>query len=144
MTKSMHCPVTGVNIPRFLLSTLVGFLFIFGLDYLVHQNLLMDLYEQTASFWRAEESMTDFFPLMIARTLLLAAIPAYIYTRNHEGKGIMEGLRFGIPLGLLFALFMSSSYIWMPIPLELAIGWAISGLVTGLGLGVIYSVTYKK
>lgn len=140
----MHCPITKTNIPRFLLSVAVGFIFVFGLDYLVHENLLMDLYEQTASLWRPVESMEEFFPLMIARTLLLVAIPAYIYTRNHEGKGIMEGIRFGIPLGLLFALFMSASYIWMPIPLELAIGWAISGLTIGLGLGIIYSLTYKK
>ena len=140
----MHCPVCGINIPRFLLSVIVGFAFIFGLDFVIHHNLLMDLYEQTASLWRSEKAMESFFSIIIARTILLAAIPAYIYTRNHEGKGILEGVRFGIPLALLFALMMSSSYIWMPIPLELALGWAGAGILQGLGLGIIFSLTYKK
>lgn len=140
----MHCPCSGINLPRFLLSLVIGFAFVFGVEFAIHNTLLADLYEQTASFWRAKESMATFFPLMLARTFLLVAISAFIYTRNHEGKGITEGIRFGIPLGLLFALFMSSSYIWMPIPLELALAWAGTGLIIGLGLGVIYSLTYKK
>jgi len=126
----MHCPFTGINIPRFIIATLAGFIFVFGLDYIVHQNLLTDLYDITSSFWRAPESMQSIFP--------------YIFTRNFEGKGIKEGIRFGMPFGLLFALFMGSSYLWMPIPLELALSWAISGLATGFGLGIIFSLTYRK
>ena len=140
----MHCPFTGINIPRFIIATLAGFIFVFGLDYIVHQNLLTDLYDITSSFWRAPESMQSIFPLVILRTLLLVTVTAYIFTRNFEGKGIKEGIRFGMPFGLLFALFMGSSYLWMPIPLELALSWAISGLATGFGLGIIFSLTYRK
>ncbi len=139
-----HCPITGVNILRFLASALAGFIFIFGFDFIVHQNLLMGLYEQTSDLWRPEESMATYFPLMIIRTALLSIILAFIFTRNYEGKGIQEGARFGLMFGLLLALLMASSYIWMPIPLELAIGWASSGLGTGVGLGIIFSLIYKK
>jgi len=140
----MHCPITKTNIPRYLLSVFAGFIFIFISDYGIHQNLLMGLYEQTTQFWRSPETMMDFFPLMLGAQFLMAAITAYIFTRNCEDKGIMEGVRFGIPLGLLFALMMSMSYVWMPIPLALAGGWAASGFAQGLGLGIIYSLTYKK
>ena len=132
----MHCPVCGVNIPRFLLSTIIGFAFLFGTDYVIHQNLLMSLYEQTSELWRPTETMMDFFPLMLGAQFLMSAITAMIFTRNYEGKGIMEGVRFGFLLGLLFALMMSMSYIWIPIPLALAGGWALAGLFQGFGLGV--------
>ena len=63
----MHCPITGVNIPRFLIMSIVGFLFLFGYDYLVHHVLLMDVYEQTTNLWCSPDTMQDFFPLMLAR-----------------------------------------------------------------------------
>ena len=140
----MHCPITGINIPRFLLALVAGFAFKFGFDFVVHQNILKDLYEQTADLWRPHENMEECLPIMMSYSVLLVGIIGYIFTRNFEGKGIMEGLRFGLPMGILLALMMSSSYIWMPIPIELAIGWAASGLGLGLGIGVIFALLYKK
>ncbi len=142
--SKLCCPYTGTNIPRFVGMVLTGYLFVFGFDYLVHHKLLMDLYTQTADLWRPEESMMDYFSLMITRNIVLIGIIGYIFTRNFEGKGIGEGIRFGLPMGALLAVMMSSSYIWMPIPLELALGWAASGFVTGLSLGIIFSLIYKK
>ena len=138
------CPISGINIPRFLAMIVVGYAFLFGFDYVVHHILLMDLYEQTESLWRPTESMGDYFPIMIARNILLIMVIGYIFTRNFEGKGIMEGIRFGLPMGVLLAVMMASSYIWMPIPTELALGWAASGLGMGLGFGIIFSLIYKK
>ncbi|MEM7651457.1 MAG: hypothetical protein AAF204_05190 [Pseudomonadota bacterium] len=140
----MHCPVTKINLPRFLVMSVVGYAFLFGFEYLVHHILLMDLYTQTESLWRPMEAMEEFFPIMIVRNVLLVVLIGYIFTRNFEGKGIMEGIRFGLPVGVLLGLVMSSSYIWMSIPLELALGWASSGLGLGLGLGIVFSLIYKK
>lgn len=140
----MHCPICGINIPRFALSAIAGFIFIFASDFAIHGNLLMEIYEQTADLWRPKESMQDFFPFMLGAQFLIAAITAFIFTRNYEGKGIVEGARFGIMLGLLFAVMMSMSYAWSPIPATLAGAWAAAGLLQGIGLGVIYSLTYRK
>ena len=140
----MHCPYTGINIKRFVAMVVAGYVFLFALDFIVHHKLLMDLYTQTADLWRPEESMMDFMALMITRNVVLIGLLGYIFTRNFEDKGIGEGVRFGIPFGMLLALMMASSYIWMPIPLELALGWAASGFAMGLGLGIIFSLIYKK
>jgi hypothetical protein len=140
----MHCPCTGTNISRFVLALAAGFAFKFGFDFIVHQKILMDLYTQTQDLWRPHDDMSKCLPIMLGFNLLLVGIVGYIFTRNFEGKGIMEGVRFGVPMGLLLALMMSSSYIWMPIPIELAMGWAASGLGLGLGLGIIFALLYKK
>ncbi|MCB1721182.1 MAG: hypothetical protein H6860_03145 [Rhodospirillales bacterium] len=140
----MHCPITKINIPRFLISTIIGFAFVFGLDFLIHQNLLSDIYQQTMHLWRPMDEMASFMPYMFGYQALLVIIIGFIYTRNHEGKGITEGLRFGLQIGVLLALLNAAAYIWMPIPKELALAWAGAGLGTGLGLGVIFSLLYKK
>ena len=140
----MCCPITGVNIPRFALCVIVSFAYIFGFDYFVHGNLLMGLYEQTTDLWRPQETMQEFFPMMLTYQALLAVVLGLIFTRNYEAKGIMEGVRFGILLGALIGLLNAAAYIWMPIPSDLALGWAAAGFGIALGVGVIFSLLYRK
>ena len=137
-----HCPVTGVNIPRFLASAAAGFVFIFVSDFVIHGQILADTYAQTPDLWRPHDEMI--MEWMMGGQILLALITAFIFTRNYEGKGLKEGLRFGIMLGALFAVMMSFSYAWMPISLMLALSWAASGIVQGLGLGIIFALIYRK
>jgi hypothetical protein len=144
MPKSLHCPITGVNIPRLLLSSITGFVFIFALDFLIHGNLLTTTYEQTPQLWRDPDTMMSFFPYMLGTQFLIALITAFIFTRNYEGKGLGEGLRFGILLGLFMGVLMSASFAWMPISPMLAASWFGSGVATGLGLGLIFALTYSK
>ncbi len=140
----MHCPICGINIPRYVLTTVTGFIFLFATDYLIHGTILKDIYAETAELWRPESDMKTYLPFMLAGQFLIAAITAFIFTRNYEGKGFQEGVRFGILLGLLFSVMMSISYVWLPISLLLAIYWACAGLMQGLGLGIIFSLTYRK
>lgn len=141
--KKLLCPITGVYVPRFALCTFLGFIFIFIYDFILHSQILMSIYEQTPHLWRTAEEMERFFPVMLLTQFLTAFITALIYTRNHEGKGIGEGIRFGILLGLLMGVFMAASYAWMPISSILAAAWFVGGFLQGLGLGVIYSLTYR-
>lgn len=134
----------SLNLTRYLIMLVVGFIFMFAYDFLVHQHLLGGLYQQTKDLWRPDAEMQANFPLMMVRNLLLIGVIGYIFTRNFEGKGLMEGIRFGIPMGLLLAIMMGSSYIWMPIPQTLALSWAAAGLGLGLGLGIIFSLIYKN
>jgi hypothetical protein len=141
--KDLKCPISGVNIPRFLLSVIAGFAFIFAYDFIVHGQLLMPTYLETPQLWRTPEDMQAHFGWMAMTQVLLALITAFIFTRNFEGKGIGEGLRFGGMIGFLLGVSMAGSYAWMPISMNLALSWLASGVVMGLGLGVIYSFTYR-
>ena len=140
----MHCPVSGINIPRFLAATVVGFAFVFGFDYIVHSILLMDTYTQTPELWRLQEEMQQYFPFMIGYQVLLVVLLGFIFTRNFEGKGVAEGVRFGLMMGALIGLLNAAAFIWMPISLTLALSWAGAGLGATLGIGIIFSVIYKK
>ncbi len=142
MKNNCCCPFTGVHMIRFPLIVLAGFAFTFIYEFLLHGQILMGLYEQTAHLWRPEGEMK--MSLMMLNQFLTTAILAFIFTRNFEGKGVCEGMRFGIMMGLLMGVMSAAAYIWTPIPGALAIGWFFGGLGWGLGLGVVFSLIYHK
>jgi len=139
-----YCPVTGVNIKRFALSLLTGFVFVFAFDFIVHGNLLIGMYGDTPQLWRTEAEMGTYFPFMLLAQFMTVFATALIFTRHYEGKGIKEGVRYGVLIGFLMGVLMAASYAWMPIAGMLALSWFFSGQILGLGLGVIYALTYRK
>jgi hypothetical protein len=93
----MKCPITGVNIPRFLVCVLAGFITLFVTDFIIHNILLVDTYNATKNLWRSPEEMASFFPFMLVGRFILAGIIAFMFARSYEGAGICNGLslRFG-------------------------------------------------
>ena len=133
-----------MNIPRYLIASLVGFVFIFAYEFVVHGILLVPTYDTTPDLWRPEEAMATFFPFMLLTQIVRSFALCFLYTRHHEGKGIAEGLRFGVIVGFLFGVMQASSYAWMPISAALAGYWFISAFFEAIALGVIFSLIYKK
>ncbi len=142
MKNGCCCPFTGVHMIRFPLTILAGFAFIFAYDFVLHAKLLAGIYEQTSDLWRAKDDMKCTF--MMIMQLLTSAVTALIFTRHYEGKGLCEGVRFGILLGLLMGILAASAYAWMPIPSSLALAWFFGNFGLGLGLGVVFSLIYRN
>jgi uncharacterized protein (DUF2062 family) len=138
-----YCPITGANIKYLLLSVAAGFAFLFIFEYIVHGIVLMDTYAQTPQLWRPIEQMSQYSGFMMLMQFLTVLLTAVIFSKHYEAKGLAEGLRFGALIGLLMGVMMAASFAWMPISGFLASAWFITGLAEGLGLGVIYALTYK-
>lgn len=132
------------NCKRFGIAALVGFIFVFGYEFVVHGILLLPTYELTPELWRPMEEHQAYIPFMTAMQVLTTVVLCYIYTRNHEGKGISEGIRFGVMFGILFGLMQASAFAWMPISMTLAAAWFAAALVKTIGLGIIFSLIYKE
>lgn len=141
---SPHCPVTGVNIIHFILCLIFGFIFIFLCDYALHGHILLPIYRSIPGVWRNDADMAELLWFTLLTEFLIVLFTAYIFTRNYEGKGLAEGARFGIPVGLLMGTMMMAPYAWLPIPLGLAFAWFCGGLLQGIGLGLIFALVYKK
>ena len=143
IVMAQKCPVTGVNIQRFLGMVFAGFIFIFITDYLGHGNALMGEYNQTKFLWRRPEDMQLYMAFSLMMKLLFIFIIGYIFTRNYENKGPKEGIRFGIMMGALIGLTHFTYYAYMPISLTLAASWFSLALLQMIGLGLIFSYIYK-
>lgn len=97
---------------------------------------------QTAQLWRPEADYKMI--VMVMSQLGFSAALAYIFTLNYEGKGIGEGIRFGLYIGMLLGAIEFGKYSYMPIPLMLMLSWVLAALLIGLGSGVVLSLVYKR
>jgi hypothetical protein len=131
-----------MNKQRYVISALVTFVFVFLYDFLVHGFLLGDFYRQTAQLWRSEEEYKML--VMLMSEFSFSAVLAYIFTLNYEGKGVGEGVRFGLCIGMLLGAIEIGKYSYMPVPIILMLSWVLAALLTGLGSGVVLSLVYKR
>lgn len=131
------------NVKRWFLSSVIGFLFILGYEYVVHGVLLTDLYEQTPEVWRNEAEMELTQPYMFVLQYMMAAALSYIFTLNYEERGLGEGWRFGVIFGVVFALEAAAPYAWLPISPDLTLYSAVAAFIKILALGFIFALAYR-
>ena len=134
-----------MNTRRWLSAGVAAFVVISLLDYVAHGNLLMGLYRQTASVWRAEEGHSKAW-LMYSGTFIFSMLFALIYAKGYEsGKaGLGQGLRYGILIGLLYSIpHLTIWYVVLPIPLALAAGWVASSFIDCVTAGMVVGLLYR-
>lgn len=134
---------TNINSARFVLCTVVLAIFTFIYCMVVHGHLLMPYYNATAALWRPEAEMQQMFVWCLVYKLVLGAAITLLFTRNYEGKGLEEGVRFGFYIGFLMGVLAAGWYMILPIPGTLAVAWLIDGIVYGILSGVLLAQFYR-
>lgn len=125
------------------MATLIIFAAWMVLDFVVHGNILMGLYDATPALWRPMAEMKRIPMMMVA--LLQAFTFVFIYCQAVRPKSQAMGIKFGGLVGLLVGLGMGfGSYCYMPISMNLAIGWFLCGVVYYVVAGVITGATVKN
>lgn len=112
--------------------------------YLVHEVGLSDTYESLAAVFRPEAEMNSMMWIMLVTSAVTMLVYCYIFTMGYEGKGMMEGVRYGFLMGLFFSIPMAfDAYVVYPITGELAVIWFFTGIV-GLSIaGAVIAAIYK-
>jgi len=131
-----------MNTRRYIIASICVFVFVFVFEFIVHAILLMGVYEETAHLWRPQGGIYMLF--MTLSQLSFAFVMAFIFTRHFENKGIKEGVRFGLYMGLLLATPEIGTYCYMPIPLYLTIAWVLAAIGKGVGSGIVLSRVYRS
>jgi hypothetical protein len=76
--------------------------------------------------------------------VLVSLLFTYIFIKGREGKGISEGVRFGIIIWLFVAVPMNHSmWVLLPIPYLLIFRWTLFALLKMLIAGILAAVIYK-
>lgn len=126
-----------------------GFIVVFivaqALGYLVHEILLADTYAalQGTAFRTMEEIQANMWMMMLSGALTLFLF-CYIYTKGHEGKGIMEGVRYGLLMGLFISIPMTlDAYAMYPLTAEVVAAWFVTGVLMFTLYGAIMAAIYK-
>ena len=134
-----------VNTKRLILSVIVMFVFMFATDFVIHALLLGKTYKELAHLWRPEAELVSFMPWTMLGQFLIATFYVLLFTRGYEGKGVTEGLRFGLVfIGPYSVSTFLLQYAVIPYPPKLIATWMVAGLIQAALAGIVVSLTYKK
>lgn len=68
----------------------------------------------------------------------------FFFAKGYENRGLMEGVRFGIYIGLFFNMVVTyQQYVFYPIPYKMVLPSFLLGLVQVIILGIIAALLYK-
>jgi hypothetical protein len=134
-----------MNWKQFVIAVIVGFIALWVMDYLVHELILGSAYEPFAgTVFRTEEDMMSKLWAMILGEIIFVLMFVWVYTYGVKGKGAMEGVRYGLYIGLMFSV-VSGLGMWASTPITawLAWMWIIFGVIETIILGLIVGSIYK-
>jgi hypothetical protein len=132
-----------VNFGRVAAAALAAWVVYLGVGPLVNNVLLADLYAQHARVFRPQAEMNVAFGL--AAALAGFFVFAYAYAKGYEGgAGVVEGLRFGVVVGLLLAAFsVAWNYVVLPVSGALAAAWIVDVIVEMAIYGAVVGLVYR-
>jgi hypothetical protein len=126
----------------------IGFIVVYivwqAISFVVHGVLLADTYRAMGEVFRPEEVMNSMMWMMFLSSALYMLLFCYIFTKGHEGKGIGEGLRYGLLMGLFLSIPSSlDQYVIYPLTSNLAVIWFVSGVISFMIAGAVFAAIYK-
>jgi len=134
-----------MNFPRVAIAALVAWVVYLGVSFVVHTMLLTDIYVQHRSVMRPEDQANAILPIGFAFALVGFFAFAYAYAKGYEGgKGLQEGLRFGVLVGILLCSFSTIwDYMVWPMGRRLLLAWMVDYIVEFALYGMLVGLLYK-
>jgi hypothetical protein len=128
-------------------KVLIGFVVVFVamivMSFIVDGLILGSTYESLKSLWRPDmqSKMWIYYIIMIVGAFFFS----FIFSKGYEGKGIMEGVRYGLYIGIWMSIGMAyGTYAMIAIPYSLALQWFIYGVIQYVIYGVLLALVFKK
>jgi len=128
-------------------KVLIGFVVVFiamvVMSFIVDFLILGSTYESLKSLWRPDmqSKMWIYYIIMIVGSFFFS----FIFSKGYEGNGIMEGVRYGLYIGIWMSIGMAyGTYAMIAIPYSLALQWFIYGIIQYVIYGVLLSLVFGK
>ena len=113
------------------------------LEIVVNYVILNSAYQSVKEVWRADMmSKTWIFSLIL---LIGSFFFTFIFSKGFENKGIVEGVRYGIYIGIWMSVGKAyGTYAMIAIPYSLALQWFIYGVLEYVIAGVVLSFIFGQ
>ena len=133
------------NAKHITLYTIATFLVIFLFDWFWHGIILSAYYEQTALVWRSIAGMEQHFYWVIITDILIAlGIAKIFHLYCSECNAECRKCCFGLGLGLVLGGCCFAFYPYIPVPIELGLGWFVGGMIEGMLIASVLMFLGKK
>jgi hypothetical protein len=112
------------------------------LDAIIY-NVVLGSAFSSLTVWRAD--MKSLWWIYLVITLVGSFFFTFIFSKGYEGKGIAEGIRYGLYIGIWLSIGMAyGTYGMVNIPYGLTLEWFILGVLMYIVMGVVASLVYGK
>ncbi len=133
-----------MNVNRYILASIVVFIFFFVVEWIFHGLIMSGWYGEHLEMFRPRAEAGTYAVWMILGFLILAFGFSLIFAKGYENKGIAEGFRYGLYVGIAFAVStLLVNYAVFPYPAKWLIGWIIGYVIILILGGMIVAAIYK-
>jgi hypothetical protein len=133
-----------MNAGRYVLGSVVVALYFYLYEWLLHGIIMSKSYSEQMSLFRPDAESGIFLFWMLLGLVILAFGFCFIFLKGYENKGIGEGFRYGLYVGLAFAVTnVLIEYSVFPFPGGWVISWIIGYLIMMILAGIIFAAIYK-
>lgn len=124
-----------------------GFVAVFitsvALNFIFNGLVLGPTYESLKSLWRPDFNslMWIYYVLMLVGAFFFV----FIFSKGYEGKGIAEGVRYGLYIGIWMSMGMAyGTYAMIAIPYSLALQWFVYGVIQYVIMGIVVAFVFGR
>ncbi|MDX1403731.1 MAG: hypothetical protein R3192_04300 [Woeseiaceae bacterium] len=126
----------------------IGFVVVYVLwqvlGFVIFETMLGEAHSQMSGVFRPENELNDMMWMLLVSSAVMMFMFCYIFTRGYEGKGIMEGVRYGILIAFLMASPMViEQHVLYRVPSNVANMWLIGIFVSFTIVGAAFAAIYK-
>ena len=132
-----------MNNKTFWIGWVVIFIVMQVIGYAIHEVMMADTYAALAAIFRPREEMDSMMWMMMLSGAVLLFLFCYIFTKGYEGKGVMEGVRYGALMGVFLALVNVDQHVVYPLPTNVAAIWFVTVVVSLTISGAVFAAIYK-
>jgi NADH:ubiquinone oxidoreductase subunit 6 (subunit J) len=128
---------------RVLVGAVVCFILFQLMSLVVDQWYLASEYEAAKSVWRPDMDrlMWVYFVLSAVGSFFFA----FIFSKGYEGKGSIEGVRYGFYIGVWMSMGMAyGTYAMIAIPYSLAVKWFLTGILQYMIAGWVLAIVFAR
>jgi ABC-type multidrug transport system permease subunit len=126
----------------------IGFVVVYvlwqALGFVIFETMLGEAHAEMTGVFRPENEINDMMWMMFVSSAIMLFMFCYIFTRGYEGKGIMEGVRYGVLIAFLMASPMViEQHVIYPVPENVATMWLVGIFVSFIIVGAAFAAIYK-
>lgn len=128
---------------KVLLGFFVVYLGMNVLNMIIHMGLLSGIYHTEGMMRLMRPESEGMMWIYFVTSLVASYFFVLIFSKGYEGKGLGEGVRYGLYVGLLISTPMAyDSYASYPLPYTLALQWFIYSVIEYVILGILVAMVF--
>ncbi|MCR4416444.1 MAG: hypothetical protein NUV92_01675 [Ignavibacteria bacterium] len=131
---------------KFWLTFILVFVTLEVSGYIIYSLIMGSTFQDpdVSKAFRPEGEMMSKMWIVYLMDLVWSFFFTFFFVKGYENRGIMEGIRFGIYIGLFFSMVVSyQSYVFYPLPYKVVLQMFLWGFVQSILCGIVAALVYK-